>query len=154
MMITWVEVVQSDEMMTTVRPLNASDCGGCHAQSVGCCASRAEEGDLIHPASYRSLRLPLPLSLQAGQQLELGIQSSEIVRLALLLYLSPVGGLLLAAVLLEQLGVSEGWVVSGAFMAAGSSWLGVRAILTAWIPSVTCRAVTRFSYYRVSLVSR
>lgn len=140
-MITQVEVVQSDSSVTTVRLLGAPGCGGCHAQPMGCCASRTLEREFTLPLEQCSLQCSGAGDLQVGQQLELEIRSSEILRLALLLYLSPVVGLLFGALLLEQLGVSEGWVVSGAFIVAGGCWLGVRAIITSWIQPVICHAV-------------
>jgi sigma-E factor negative regulatory protein RseC len=151
MMITRVEVVHLDQEGTTVRPLNTPGCGDCHSKPMGCCASRGErESCLIKPVDQWSPLCSLPLSLQVGQQLELVIKSSEILSLALLVYLSPVVGLLLGALLLEQLGVSEGWVVSGAFIAAWSCWLGARAIITDWIQRGHCvpllgKAVSNFS---------
>ncbi len=136
MMTARVEVVRCDQGMATVRRLHLLGCSGCPAKPTGCCASRTMERDFTLPLAQWSLPLPRTLSLQVGQPLELGIQSTEILRLALLVYLSPVVGLLLGALLLEQLGMSEGWVVSGAFIVAGSSWLGVRAIITGWVQPV------------------
>lgn len=136
MMTARVEVVRCDQGMATVRRLHLLGCSGCPAEPTGCCASRTMERDFTLPLAQWSLPLPRTLSLQVGQPLELGIQSTEILRLALLVYLSPVVGLLLGALLLEQLGMSEGWVVSGAFIVAGSSWLGVRAIITGWVQPV------------------
>lgn len=136
MMITRVEVVRCDQGMATVRHLQVTGCGGCPATPMGCCASRTLEREFTLPLEQCSLQCSGAGDLQVGQQLELEIRSSEILRLALLLYLSPVVGLLFGALLLEQLGVSEGWVVSGAFIVAGGCWLGVRAIITSWIQPV------------------
>lgn len=141
MMITRVEVVHLDQGMMTVRRLPHPGCGGCHATPMGCCANRTVKVDWTQPLDHCLLQGPGPGSLQVGQPLELGIRSTEILRLALLVYLSPVVGLLFGALLLERLGVSEGWVVSGAFITAGSSWLGVRTIITGWVQPVICHAV-------------
>lgn len=141
MMITRVEVVRCDQGMATVRHLQVTGCGSCPATPMGCCASRTVKGDWSQPLEQWSLPLPKALSLQSGQQLDLEIRSSKLLRLALLVYLSPVVGLLFGALLLEQLGASEGWVVSGAFIVAGGCWLGVRAIITSWIQPVICHTV-------------
>ncbi|KAA8995521.1 SoxR-reducing system protein RseC [Affinibrenneria salicis] len=108
----WATVVAWQQGVATLRCEPRSGCGSCQSRS-GCGArALSEPGDLA-PASLFQIPYARPLSV--GQRVELGIGEGSLLRSALLIYMTPLAGLLSGAALMQALSGSEIMAVCGAF---------------------------------------
>ncbi|SPW25918.1 Sigma-E factor regulatory protein rseC [Edwardsiella tarda] len=111
-------------------------CTGCRARQ-GCgTAALAELG----PQTRHQLRLAVSQPLQVGQRVEIGLQEASVLRSALLVYLTPLAGLLGGGA------IGQLWLASDGASALGPCW-------GAW-PVLRWRVVRPAAWHGVSTINR
>lgn len=94
-----------------VETLRKSTCSSCSVKA-GCGQGLLEQLGASGRRGY--VRALSDLQLNAGDTVIIGVREDLLVRGSLLVYLLPLFGLFAAAVLAEQIGLSEPWVILSA----------------------------------------
>lgn len=114
-----------------VETLRKSTCSSCSVKA-GCGQGLLEQ---LGPGRRRGyIRALSDVHLSVGDAVIIGVREDLLVRGSLLVYLLPLVGLFAAAVLAEQVGLSEGWIVLSAIFGFVVACLGVR-----WRSQLTAR---------------
>ena len=102
-----VDVGPSGVWVETIRQ---SACSGCRSQS-GCGQKLLAEVGQGQRFEIKAAN-PLRLVLQPGDKVELGIEEASFLQASVMVYLLPLLGLIVAAVLADTLGATEPLVIS------------------------------------------
>ncbi|PVZ85475.1 SoxR reducing system protein RseC [Serratia sp. S1B] len=97
MMKEWATVISWQQGVALLRCEPKAGCGSCSARSA--CGARALN-ELL-PESQHYLQLSVSQPLQPGQRVEIGIAEGSLLRSAILVYMTPLLGLLLGGGLLQ-----------------------------------------------------
>jgi sigma-E factor negative regulatory protein RseC len=106
-----------------VETLRQSTCGNCAAQA-GCGQGLMNKLGVGRQRGH--VRALCDLQLAVGDRVVIGIGEDLLLRASLLAYLSPLVGLLAAALLADSFGLSEPLTILAGFAGFAASWLGVR----------------------------
>ncbi|HEI8867660.1 TPA: SoxR-reducing system protein RseC [Serratia odorifera] len=121
MMKEWATVVSWQQGVALLRCEPKAGCGSCHARS-GCGARALNE---LVPETEHQLRVHIDQPLEPGQRIEVGIAEGSLLRSAMLVYLTPLIGMMLGGGLLQL------WLGSDAAAAIGALVGGMGAFLLA-----------------------
>lgn len=116
-------VVAVESGAVWVETLRKSTCSTCSANA-GCGQGLLDKLGVDSRRGY--VRALSNLNLSVGDQVVIGVREDLLVRGSLLVYLMPLVGLFTAAVLADQLSLSEPLVILSGFVGLVASWLGVR----------------------------
>jgi sigma-E factor negative regulatory protein RseC len=106
-----------------VETLRKSTCSSCTV-SAGCGHGVLDKLGASGRRGY--VRALCDLQLSVGDAVVIGVREELLVRGSLLVYLLPLIGLFSAALLAEQLALSEPWVILSAFAGLFVAWAAVR----------------------------
>ncbi|WP_339487630.1 SoxR reducing system RseC family protein [Pseudomonas sp. EL_65y_Pfl2_R95] len=116
-------VVAVESGAVWVETLRKSTCSTCSANA-GCGQGLLDKLGVDSRRGY--VRALSNLQLSVGDHVVIGVREDLLVRGSLLVYLMPLIGLFAAAVLADQLSLSEPLVILSGFAGLAASWLGVR----------------------------
>lgn len=102
----WATVMRWHQGRALLRYGSSSGCGSCSAR--GACGSYALSK--IGPNTEHQLEVEIEQPLVEGQKVEVGIPEGSLLRSAMLVYLTPLVGLFLLAVLGQIAGLEQIWV--------------------------------------------
>ncbi len=119
----WATVVSWQQGVTLLRCEPKAGCGSCTARS-GCGARALNE---LVPETEHQLQVHIDQPLEPGQRVEVGIAEGGLLRSAMLVYLTPLLGMMLGGTLLQYCFGSDASAAVGAV-------LGGRAALYAGAP--------------------
>lgn len=97
MMKIWATVVWWQQGIASLRCESAAGCSHCGARS-GCSSRSPNE---LLPRREHQLRISILQPLEPGQRVELGINEGRILRLAMLVYMSPLMGLMFGGAVVQ-----------------------------------------------------
>lgn len=116
-------VVAVESGAVWVETLRKSTCSSCSV-SAGCGYGVLDKLGASGRRGY--VRALCDLHLSVGDAVVIGVREELLVRGSLLVYLLPLIGLFGAALLAEQLALSEPWVILSAFVGLFVTWAVVR----------------------------
>ncbi|MGK2946417.1 MAG: SoxR-reducing system protein RseC [Candidatus Malihini olakiniferum] len=119
----WATVVSWRNGMAVLHCEQHAECGGCQSRKT-CSTGFLSELGL---SAKEALQVPCEQTLIPGQRIELGISESSLLRSAMLVYLAPLLGLFMGAVLLRSLFGNNLAVVLGAVLGAALAFILVRS---------------------------
>ncbi|ARD39170.1 SoxR-reducing system protein RseC [Edwardsiella ictaluri] len=90
MMREWATVISWRQGEALLQCESHAGCSGCRARQ-GCGSAALAE---LGPQTRHQLRLAVSQPLQPGQRVEIGLQEASVLRSALLVYITPLVGLL------------------------------------------------------------
>ncbi|QCR35257.1 SoxR-reducing system protein RseC [Nissabacter sp. SGAir0207] len=121
MMKEWATVVSWENGMALLRCDPQAGCGSCNART-GCGTRTLNK---LGPQPEHHLQVAIDQPLEPGQKVELGITEGSLLRSALLVYMTPLVGVLLGG------GVMQMWLNSDLFALLGAVAGGMAGFLTA-----------------------
>jgi sigma-E factor negative regulatory protein RseC len=124
MMKEWATVVSWQQGVALLRCEPKAGCGSCTARS-GCGARALNE---LVPESEHHLRLPIAQPLEPGQRVEVGIAEGSLLRSAMLVYMTPLLGVMLGGGLLQWVFGSDSAAALGALLGGGAAFLLARSL--------------------------
>ncbi|KEY57070.1 SoxR-reducing system protein RseC [Serratia sp. DD3] len=124
MMKEWATVVSWQQGVALLRCEPKAGCGSCSARS-GCGARALNE---LLPENQHYLQLSVSQPLHPGQRVEIGIAEGSLLRSAMLVYMTPLLGLMLGGGLLQWWFESNLAAVLGAIL-GGCAAFGVSRFL-------------------------
>lgn len=126
MLKEWATVVSWQDGIAKLRCETQAGCSNCHSRS-GCGARVLNE---LGPQTEHNLQVHIAEQLQPGQKVELGITEGSLIRSALLVYMTPLLGVILGGGLLQWLTQSDLYSVVGAVTGGVLGFLVARALAT------------------------
>lgn len=144
MMKEWATVVSWQQGVALLRCEPKAGCGSCTARS-GCGARALNE---LVPETEHQLQVHIDQPLEPGQRVEVGIAEGSLLRSAMLVYLTPLLGMMLGGTLLQYCFGSDASAASAPYWAARRplcwrvGWPGVwasRPIISRWCCRLGCR---------------
>lgn len=124
MMKKWATVISWQQGVALLRCEPKAGCGSCTAYS-GCDARALNE---LVPESEHHLRLPIAQPLEPGQRVEVGIAEGSLLRSAMLVYMTPLFGMMLGGGLLQWWLGSDAAAVLGAIFGGSAAFLIARSL--------------------------
>lgn len=124
MMKQWATVISWQNGIALLRCEPHSGCGGCHAHR-GCGSHLLNE---LVPESEHHLQLVISQPLKSGQKVEIGISEGNLLRSALLVYLTPLVGLIAGGALFQSLVLTDVYIALGAVFGAGLGFFLARKL--------------------------
>lgn len=116
-------VVAVEHGAVWVETVRKSTCSSCSVKA-GCGQGLLEQ---LGASGRRGLiRALCDMHLKVGDSVVIGVREDLLVRGSLLVYLLPLLGLFAAAVVAEQFGLTEPWVIVSAFIGFAVTCMGVR----------------------------
>ncbi|EKN3346222.1 SoxR-reducing system protein RseC [Yersinia ruckeri] len=122
----WATVISWQQGIALLRCEPRAGCGSCHARG-GC------GGDLLNklgPDSQHQLQVAIDQPLEPGQRIEVGISEGSLLRSAVLVYLTPLGGLILGGAVSQAFFVTELMTAMGAVIGGVGGFLLARKLAT------------------------
>ena len=144
MMKEWATVVSWQQGVALLRCEPKAGCGSCTARS-GCGARALNE---LVPETEHQLQVHIDQPLEPGQRVEVGIAEGSPLRSAMLVYLTPLLGMMLGGTLLQYCFGSDASAAVGAVLGGGrplcwrAGWPGVwasRPSTSRWCCRLGCR---------------
>lgn len=124
MMNVWATVVSWQRGVALLRCETSPNCGSCHSR--GSCASLAL--NRLSAINEHQLEILIDQPLKSGQRVEVGIAEGSLVRSALVVYLTPLLGLIFAGVLFEWLFFNDYFTAIGALVGGAGGVILARII--------------------------
>ncbi|KLU16070.1 MULTISPECIES: SoxR-reducing system protein RseC [Xenorhabdus] len=124
----WATVIRWHKGRALLRYGSSSGCGSCQTKTA--CGSYLLEK--IGPESIHQLELEISQPLQPGQKVEVGIPESSLLRSAMLVYLTPLLGLFLGAVLFQFWTPVQLWICLGGIGGGVAGFFIARKIAAYW----------------------
>ncbi|ANI31170.1 SoxR reducing system protein RseC [Yersinia entomophaga] len=124
MMKEWATVISWQQGIALLRCEPHAGCGNCHAR--GGCGS-----DLLNklgPESQHQLQVAIDQPLEPGQRVEVGISEGSLLRSAMLVYLTPLFGLIAGGALCQNIFVTEAMTAVGAVLGGIAGFLLARRL--------------------------
>lgn len=122
----WATVVSWQQGVALLRCEPKAGCGNCTARS-GCGARTLNE---LVPESEHHLQLQIAHPLEPGQRVELGIAEGSLLYSAMLVYITPLFGIMFGGGLLQWWLASDAAAVIGAIIGGGAAFLSARLLAT------------------------
>lgn len=126
MMKEWATVVSWQQGVALLRCEPKAGCGSCTARS-GCGARALNE---LVPESEHHLQVQIERPLEPGQRVEVGIAESSLLRSAMLVYMTPLFGVMLGGGLLQWWLGSDSAALFGAVIGGSTAFLVARLLAT------------------------
>ncbi|WP_337264199.1 MULTISPECIES: SoxR-reducing system protein RseC [unclassified Serratia (in: enterobacteria)] len=126
MMKEWATVVSWQQGVALLRCEPKAGCGSCTARS-GCGARALNE---LVPESEHHLQVQIEQPLEPGQRVEVGIAEGSLLRSAMLVYMTPLFGVMLGGGLLQWWQGSDAAALFGAVIGGGAAFLVARLLAT------------------------
>ncbi|MBU9809215.1 SoxR-reducing system protein RseC [Rahnella sp. C60] len=124
MMKEWATVVSWQDGIATLRCETQAGCSSCHSRS-GCGARVLNE---LGPQTEHNLRVSVNEPLVPGQKVELGIQEGNLLRSALLVYMTPLVGVIAGGGVLQAVLKADVYAVVGAVLGGGLGFLIAKSL--------------------------
>ncbi|MCW2106828.1 UNVERIFIED_ORG: sigma-E factor negative regulatory protein RseC [Rahnella aquatilis] len=124
MMKEWATVVSWKDGIATLRCETQAGCSSCHSRS-GCSARVLNE---LGPQTEHNLQVSVKEPLAPGQKVELGIPEGSLLRSALLVYMTPLFGVIAGGGALQALLKADVYAVIGAVLGGGLGFLIAKAL--------------------------
>lgn len=124
MMKEWATVVSWQQGVALLRCEPKAGCGSCTARS-GCGARALNE---LIPESEHHLQVQIEQPLEPGQRVEVGIAESSLLRSAMLVYMTPLFGVILGGGLLQWWQGSDAAALLGAVIGGSAAFLVARLL--------------------------
>lgn len=124
MMKEWATVVSWQQGVALLRCEPKSGCGSCTARS-GCGVHALNE---LVPGTEHHLQLQVAQPLEPGQRVEIGIAEGSLLRSAMLVYMTPLFGIMLGGGLLQWWLGSDAASLLGAIIGGAAAFLVVRLV--------------------------
>ena len=121
---TVAQVVENGARGAVLRAERQSACSSCHAAK-GCGVSGLSK---LFSNKGLQFRVDEISGARPGDWYEIGIAQSALLKAALVVYLSPLGGLLAGAILASQSGLTDGWIALAAAAGLGAGLLAARVL--------------------------
>ncbi|MFO7706520.1 MAG: SoxR reducing system RseC family protein [Halopseudomonas sp.] len=116
-------VVSCEPGAAWVETVRRSTCGSCQARA-GCGQALLQR--LGAGARQGYIRVLSDQPLQVGDQVLIGLPENAVVNASLCMYMLPLVGLFSAAVVADNAGLTEPWIILFAFVGLASGFAGVR----------------------------
>lgn len=124
----WATVIRWHQGRALLRYGSSSGCGSCNAR--GACGSYALSK--IGPNTEHQLEVEIEQPLVVGQKVEVGIPEGSLLRSAMLVYLTPLIGLFLVAILVQLAGFQQTWVAISGVLGGLLGFFLARKIASYW----------------------
>lgn len=124
MMKEWATVVSWQQGVALLRCEPKAGCGSCTARS-GCGARALNE---LVPETEHQLQVHIDQPLEPGQRVEVGIAEGSLLRSAMLVYLTPLLGMMLGGTLLQYCFGSDASAAVGAVLGGGAAFMLARRL--------------------------
>lgn len=124
MMKQWATVVSWHQGVARLRCEPKAGCGNCTARS-GCGARALNE---LVPKTEHQLQVRIEQPLKPGQRVEVGITESSLLRSAMLVYLTPLLGMILGGSLLQYWLGTDASAALGALLGGGAAFMLARSL--------------------------
>ncbi|MGF6193132.1 SoxR-reducing system protein RseC [Serratia sp. 2723] len=124
MMKEWATVISWQQGVAQLRCEPKVGCGSCTARS-GCGARAFDE---LVPESEHHLQVAIAQPLEPGQRVEVGIAEGSLLRSAMLVYLTPLLGMMLGGGLLQWWLGSDAAAALGGVLGGGLAFLIARTL--------------------------
>ncbi|AHG19088.1 SoxR reducing system protein RseC [Chania multitudinisentens RB-25] len=122
MMKEWATVVSWQQGVALLRCEPKAGCSGCTTRS-GCGARALNE---LGPESEHHLQVQIEQPLEPGQRVEIGIAEGSLLRSAMLVYMTPLFGVMFGGGLLQWWLGSDAAALLGAVVGGGAAFLLAR----------------------------
>ncbi|MBW7981971.1 SoxR-reducing system protein RseC [Enterobacillus tribolii] len=123
MMREWATVIAWHQGVATLNCETRSGCGACRAKHT-CGTTLLNK---LGPQSQHQLQIAVAQPLEPGQKIEIGLTESSLLSSALLVYMTPLAGLLAGGALGQWGLTSDAGAALGALLGAGLGfWLARR----------------------------
>jgi sigma-E factor negative regulatory protein RseC len=126
MMKEWATVVSWQQGVALLRCEPKAGCGSCKARS-GCGARALNE---LVPESEHHLQVQIEQPLEPGQRVEVGIAEGSLLRSAMLVYMTPLFGMMLGGGLLQGWSGSDAAALLGAVVGGTTAFFVARLLAT------------------------
>ncbi|WP_114195345.1 SoxR-reducing system protein RseC [Edaphovirga cremea] len=124
MMKEWATVVSWQKGVALLRCEPQSGCGGCSSRSS--CGTRVL--NKLGPDARHQLRVDIDQPLEPGQKVELGITEGSLLRSALLVYMTPLVGVIFGGGAMQWGFNSDGLALLGAVVGGALGFLIARTL--------------------------
>ncbi|MEE4407830.1 MULTISPECIES: SoxR-reducing system protein RseC [unclassified Serratia (in: enterobacteria)] len=124
MMKEWATVVSWQQGVALLRCEPKAGCGSCTARS-GCGARALNE---LVPETEHQLQVRIEQPLEPGQRVEVGIAEGSLLRSAMLVYLTPLLGMMVGGSLLQYWLGTDASAALGALLGGGAAFLLARSL--------------------------
>ncbi|WP_440481742.1 SoxR-reducing system protein RseC [Serratia marcescens] len=124
MMKEWATVVSWQQGVALLRCEPKAGCGSCTARS-GCGARALNE---LVPETEHQLQVHIVQPLEPGQRVEVGIAEGSLLRSAMLVYLTPLLGMMLGGTLLQYCFGSDASAAVGAVLGGAAAFMLARRL--------------------------
>ncbi|CNH60314.1 SoxR reducing system protein RseC [Yersinia aldovae] len=124
MMKEWTTVISWQNGIALLRCEPHSGCGSCHTRR-GCGGHLLNE---LGPESEHHLQVAISQPLELGQRVEVGISEGSLLRSALLVYLTPLVGLIAGGALFQFLFLADAYTALGSISGASLGFLLARKL--------------------------
>lgn len=122
MMKEWATVVSWQQGIALLRCEPKAGCGSCKARS-GCGAQALNQ---LVPESEHHLQVQIAQPLEPGQRVEVGIAEGSLLRSAMLVYMTPLVGIIVGGTLLQWGIGGDAAAALGAILGGGAAFLFAR----------------------------
>ncbi|TBL73116.1 SoxR-reducing system protein RseC [Obesumbacterium proteus] len=122
MMREWATVASWQQGIATLNCEQRSGCGSCGAKNT--CGTAVL--NKINPQSQHQLQVEIAQPLAPGQKVEIGITEANLLRSAVLVYLTPLLGLIVGGGVGQSFMHSDAWAALGALVGAGAGFMFAR----------------------------
>jgi sigma-E factor negative regulatory protein RseC len=126
MMKEWATVISWQNGIALLRCEPHSGCGSCNVRT-GCGNHLLNE---LVSESEHQLQIAISQPLEPGQKVEIGISEGSLLRSAVLVYLTPLIGLIAGGALFQALLITDAFTVFGAISGACLGFLLARSLAT------------------------
>lgn len=126
MMKEWATVVSWQQGVALLRCEPKAGCGSCTARS-GCGARALNE---LVAKSEHHLQVQIEQPLEPGQRVEVGIAEGSLLRSAMLVYMTPLFGVMLGGGLSQWWSGSDAAALLGAVIGGSAAFLVARLLAT------------------------
>jgi len=122
MMKEWATVISWQNGVAQLRCETQAGCSSCHSRS-GCGARVLNE---LGPQTEHNLQVNIVEPLEPGQKVELGIMEGSLLRSALLVYMTPLFGVIFGGGMLQWLLQADAFAVLGAVIGGAAGFAVAR----------------------------
>ncbi|NMP26036.1 SoxR-reducing system protein RseC [Rahnella sp. SAP-1] len=122
MMKEWATVISWQDGVAQLRCETQAGCSGCHSRS-GCGARVLNE---LGPQTEHNLQVTIAEPLEPGQKVELGIMEGSLLRSALLVYMTPLFGVIAGGGILQWLLKGDIYALIGALVGGALGFAAAR----------------------------
>lgn len=124
MMKEWATVVSWHQGLALLRYEPQAGCANCNARSG--CGTRALNALVLETEYQLQVRIEQPL--EPGQRVEVGIAEGSLLRSAMLVYLTPLLGMILGGSLLQYCLGTDASAALGALLGGGAAFMLARSL--------------------------